>query len=190
MLARSSRQLPVASCRLSACSFQLSAARSACNETWLVGSRSYDLQALEAATGASAWTKYFWFSWVESPANVFESIAYIGSSDAARVSAIDGRNGHALWSTDVHGSAWGRPAVTASTVYEGVAGVLHYIAPHRGSLVALDRATGTIVWWCPAKPPTPTPSSLTPYGFAASVAVARGLVFAGGLDGVLYAFAR
>lgn len=155
----------------------------------IVGSRSYDLQALDGATGASAWTKYFWFSWVESPANVFASMAYIGSSDAARVSAIDGR-GRALWSTDVHGSAWGQPAVTASTVYEGIAGVEHYMPAHRGAVVALDRATGRIVWWYPAKPPTPAPATVTPYGFAGSVAVARGVVVAGGLDGVLYAFAR
>ncbi|HVD92875.1 MAG TPA: PQQ-binding-like beta-propeller repeat protein [Vicinamibacterales bacterium] len=156
----------------------------------VVGSRSFELQALDAATGAPGWTKYFWFSWVESPANVFESKAYVGSSDAGTVSAIDGGNGRAIWSTDVQGSAWGRPAVTASTVYEGVTGVLHYIAPHRGALVAIDRATGRIAWWYSAKPPDPAPASVTPYGFAGSVAVGRRFVYAGGLDGVLYAFEK
>ena len=155
----------------------------------VVGSRSFELQALDAATGIPAWTKYFWFSWVESPANVFDAIAYVGSSDAGTVSAIDGRNGHAIWSMDVQGSAWGRPAVTASTVYEGVTGVLHYIAPHRGALVAIDRASGRVAWWYSAKPPEPAPASVTAYGFAASVALGQ-FVYAGGLDGVLYAFEK
>ena len=103
---------------------------------------------------------------------------------------VDGRSGRAIWSTDVQGSAWGRPAVTSSTVYEGVTGVLHYIAPHRGALVAIDRASGRIAWWYSAKPPDPAPASVTPYGFAGSVAVGRRFVYAGGLDGVLYAFEK
>jgi outer membrane protein assembly factor BamB len=156
----------------------------------VVGSRSFDFQALDAATGAPRWTKYFWFSWVESPANVVDSIAYVGSSDAGTVSAIDGHDGHAIWSTDVQGSAWARPAVSASTVYEGVTGVLHYIAPHRGALVALERASGRVAWWYSAKAPDPAPSSVTPYGFAASVAIGRRFVYAGALDGVLYAFEK
>jgi outer membrane protein assembly factor BamB len=158
--------------------------------TVLAGSRSYDFDALDAATGKTAWTRYFWFSWVESPAAVFGPAAYVGSSDAGTVSSIDAAAGRAIWSTDVQGSAWGQPAVTGSTVYAGVAGVLHYIAPHRGSIVALDRASGKIRWWYPAAPPDPAPKGTAAYGFAGSVAVGKTLVFAGGLDGFLYAFRR
>ena len=156
--------------------------------TVLAGSRSFDFEALDAATGTGIWTNYFWFTWVESPATAVKSVAYVGSSDGGTVSAIDA-TGRSTWKTDVQGSAWGQPAVIGATVYEGVAGVLHYIAPHRGSLVALDRTTGKIVWWYPARPSDPAPKGAAPYGFAGSVAVGNGLVFAGGLDGVLYAFA-
>jgi outer membrane protein assembly factor BamB len=156
----------------------------------LSGSRSFDFEALDAATGRAAWTKYFWFSWVESPATVAGSAAFVGSSDAGIVSSFDVATGRVRWTREVQGSAWGQPAVTDSTVYEGVAGVLHYIAPHRGSVVALDRASGKIRWWYSAHAPDPEPKGVVPYGFAGPVAVGKTLVFAGGLDGVLYAFPR
>ena len=154
----------------------------------LAGSRSFDFEALDAQTGEVAWRRYFWFSWVESPATVAGTSAYIGSSDAGTVSSIDASSGRVTWSADAGGSAWGQPAVTTSTVYEGVAGVLHYTAPHKGSLLALDRSTGAVKWWYPARPPEPAPETLTPYGFAGSAAIGKGKVFAAGLDGVLYAF--
>jgi len=156
----------------------------------IVGSRSYDLLAFDAARGTPGWTRYFWFSWVESPVTIFKSVAYVGSSDAALVSAIDPATGRVVWRTDVAGSAWGQPAVTDALVYEGVTGVLNYMSPHRGSVIALDRTTGQPRWWYPVAAPTPAPSALTPYGFAGSVAVDATHVFAGGLDGRLYAFAR
>ena len=151
------------------------------------GSRSYDFQARDAATGAPAWTRYFWFSWVESPATVHDGVAYVGSSDAAKVSAIDAASGETVWTSDVRGSAWSQPAVTATRVYEAVAGVTNYIAPHEGRVVALDRATGQPVWQFAATPP-PTDRKSVAFGFAASVAVNDDAVFAGGLDGRLYAF--
>jgi outer membrane protein assembly factor BamB len=157
----------------------------------LAGSRSYDFQALDAATGSPVWTQYFWFSWVESPATVHQGIAYIGSSDAARVSAFDAASGKRVWTSDVRGSAWSQPAVTATHVYEAVAGVTNYIAPHEGRVVALDRATGRPVWQFAATPPAAsTDRKSVAFGFAASVAVNDDAVFAGGLDGRLYAFDR
>ena len=155
----------------------------------LAGSRSYDFQALDAATGSPVWTRYFWFSWVESPATVHDGIAYIGSSDAGRVSAIDATSGKVVWTSEVRGSAWGQPAVTATRVYEAVAGVTNYIAPHEGRVVALDRATGKPVWqFAATPPPASTDRQSVAFGFAASVAVNDDAVFAGGLDGRLYAF--
>jgi outer membrane protein assembly factor BamB len=156
----------------------------------LAGSRSYDFMALDAKTGARLWTRYFWFSWVESPATVMRSAAYVGSSDAAKVFSIDTSTGRVIWAADVGGSAWGQPAVTDAAVYQGVAGVLHYIAPHHAALAALDRSTGRALWTYAPPPPDPAPSTLTAYGFAGSVAVGGDLVFAAGLDGTLYAFRR
>lgn len=154
------------------------------------GSRSYDLEAFEAATGRPAWTTYFWFSWVESPPTPFGGTIYVGSSDAAKVFAVDSASGRSIWEADAGGSAWGQPAVTEATVYEGVAGVLGYIAPHRGSVMAFDRRTGAVRWWFPAPAPESAPGTLTGYGFAGSVAVGGGRVFAGAVDGKLHAFAQ
>jgi outer membrane protein assembly factor BamB len=163
----------------------------------IAGSRSYDLEALDAARGTPIWKKYFWFSWVESSPTVADGVVYIGSSDAARVFAIDGATGKSIWELDAGGSAWGRPAVTASRVYEGVAGVVTYVSPHHGAVLGIDRKSGALLWRYTAPPPSPTRSLTpdltpgpTPYGFAGSVALGGGLVFAGGLDGRLYAFAQ
>lgn len=154
----------------------------------VVGSRSYDLERLDAKTGVPRWKKYLWFSWIESSPVVFDGAIYIGSSDAAKVMAVDPGSGRSLWEADAYGSAWGRPAVTGSRVYEGVAGVVPYVAPHRGAVMAFERGTGRLAWRYPSSPPDPAPKERTAYGFAGSVAVGGGMVFAGGLDGRLRAF--
>jgi len=59
----------------------------------IVGSRSYDLLALDARTGTPAWTRYVWFSWIESPATVHDDTAFVGSSDAALLTAFDAASG-------------------------------------------------------------------------------------------------
>ena len=156
----------------------------------VIGSRSYDLECLDAKTGTPRWKKYFWFSWVESSPVVFDGTVYVGSSDGAKVLAVEPGSGRSLWEADAFGSAWGRPAVTAARVYEGVAGVVPYSAPHRGAVLAFDRGSGRLAWWHPVPAPDPAPKQRTAYGFAGSVAVGDGMVFAGGLDGKLRGFAQ
>lgn len=156
----------------------------------IVGSRSYDLLALDAQTGQPVWTRYYWFSWVESPATVFDGVVYTGSSDAAKLLAWDASTGRRIWELDMGGSAWGQPAVTQERVYEGAVGTLHYLVPHRGSLVAADRRTGRPVWRYPLATPEGPSREVSFYGFVASPAVGDGLVFFGGLDGRVYAFAQ
>jgi outer membrane protein assembly factor BamB len=154
----------------------------------VVGSRSYDLERLDAKTGTSRWKKYFWFSWVESSPVVFDGTVYVGSSDAAKVLAVEPAAGRSLWEADAFGSAWGRPAVTKTRVFEGVAGVVPYAAPHRGGVLAFERNTGRLAWWYPVARPEPAPKERTAYGFPGSVAVGAGMVFAGELGGKLHAF--
>lgn len=151
----------------------------------IVGNRSYDLLGLEARTGEVAWTRYIWFSWVESSATVRDGVAYVGSSDAAAVYAVDARTGEQRWKTDVYGWAWGQPAVTDARVYAGTASQKDYLAGHKGLVVAMDRATGRPAWHFAAEP------ALTgSYGFPGSPAVGEGLVFVTGLDGNVYAFTQ
>lgn len=148
----------------------------------VVGNRCYDLLGLDRRTGEVAWTRYVWMSWVESSAAVRDGVAYVGSSDAAAVFAFDAATGARRWATDVHGWAWGQPAVTASRVYVGTSGQVGYPVPHAGSVIALDRVTGRPAWRYAAAPP-----GSGAFGFPGSPAVGAGLVFAGGLDGRLVA---
>jgi outer membrane protein assembly factor BamB len=99
------------------------------------------------------------------------------------VACDDPKDGRVVWRTDVFGSAWGRPAVTEKRVYAGVVGTRPYEIRHAGSLAALDRATGQIVW---RRPASESPGSLLA-GFVAAPA-ADDLLVIGGLDGTLYAF--
>ncbi len=151
----------------------------------VVGNRGYDLMGLDSRTGEPAWTRYIWFSWVESSAAVRDGIAYVGSSDAAAVYAFDVRTGERRWKTDVHGWAWGQPAVSDARVYAGTASQKGYLAGHEGLVVALDRTTGRPAWHYATEPP-----ATGTYGFPGSPALGEGLVFVTGLDGRVYAFAQ
>jgi outer membrane protein assembly factor BamB len=157
----------------------------------IVGNRSYDLVALRASDGGVIWTRYMWFSWVESPGHVFDDVLYIGSSDAAKVFALDPNTGSRRWEARVAGSAWGEPAVTATRVYEGTTGVLNYVPPHRAELIALDRHNGRPVW----RFDSPTPAAagrkdVVPFGFSGSPALLNGRVYIGSIEGSVYAFAQ
>ena len=55
----------------------------------IVGTRGSKLVGLALATGEPAWSRFWWGSWVESPAVIDGSRAYIGSGDLFRVSRID-----------------------------------------------------------------------------------------------------
>jgi outer membrane protein assembly factor BamB len=148
----------------------------------VVGTRAYDLLGLDAGTGEVRWKRYIWMSWVESSASLRDGLAYVGSSDAAAVFAVDAANGRKRWTADVYGWAWGQPAVSDTRVYAGASSQVGYLAQHVGSVVALERGSGAVAWRYPA----PAPASGA-YGFPGSVALGAGLVFAGGLDGRLVA---
>ena len=151
----------------------------------IVGDRAYDLNALDARTGEPVWTRYLWGSWVESSATVSGGLAYVGSSDADVVQALDVRSGEVRWAADVFGWTWGRPAVTARSVCAGVSGQAGYPVAQWAGVVALDRAGGTVRW----RYAMPAPAS-GDYGVAGSVAAGEGRVYAAGLDGRVRAFAE
>lgn len=123
-------------------------------------------------------------SWVESSATLRDGIAYVGSSDAVAVYAVDAQSGHRLWTADVHGWAWGQPAVDEQRVYAGTSGQVNYPVPHTGNAVAIDRATGEVLWHYAL--PAPAEGA---FGIPGSPALGAGLVFFSGLDGKVYAFA-
>jgi outer membrane protein assembly factor BamB len=150
----------------------------------LAGSRSYDLAALDPATGDLAWTRYFWFSWVESSPNVAGDRFYIGSSDSRRVFAFSSRDGAPLWTARVPGWTWPKPAIGRRSIYAGVIGTTRpYVGKRSGGLAALDPGSGKLKWLLPA----PAPTDAMFYGFAAAPVAAGGLVYAADLDGKVIA---
>lgn len=150
----------------------------------IVGTRGYDLLALEAETGRPAWRRYLWFSWVESSASVRDGFVYVGSSDAAAVYSFEASSGRLAWKQDVRGWAWGQPALGDTRVYVGTSSQVGYPSGHRAGVLALDRASGRVVWRLPAEAP-----ETGSFGFPGSPAVGGSRVFVGGLDGRVHALA-
>ena len=155
----------------------------------LSGSRSYDLEALDARTGAVTWRRYFWFSWVESPATVAGASAYIGfvgrrdrlvDRDRQRTRQLVRRCRRQRL-----GPA-GRDRRDACTKESPACATT---SPRTRDCLSLSTAQpAPSPGGIPRRPPEPAPDKLTAYGFAGFVAVGNGKVFAAGLDGVLYAF--
>jgi outer membrane protein assembly factor BamB len=155
-----------------------------------VGSRTYELIALDAASGKELWKHYYWFSWIESPPVVRDGVVYTGSSDATNVYAIDLADGSLRWKTAVPGWSWQRPAVSKDLVIAGTAGAGAFPGSRAGSLVALDRRTGSVRWIYLHPPTQETVKNKKAWGFGASPVIADGVVYAADLDGTVHAFAR
>jgi outer membrane protein assembly factor BamB len=153
----------------------------------ILGSRSYDLIALDADTGKEEWRRYYWFSWIESPPAILGNVVYTGSSDAVSVYARNRSDGSLRWKTAVPGYAWSRPAVGEEFVVAGTVGDRAFPGPRAGSLVAMDRATGEIRWIYLDPPSEETVKARQNWGFAASPVEAAGVVYAADLQGRVYA---
>lgn len=149
----------------------------------VAGSRSYDLFGLDAATGAVRWNRYVWFSWIESTPLVLDGVVYVGSSDAAKIMAIEAATGHAVWDSDVLGASWGTPAVDGGLLYVGTRGQAGAFT-HAPAAMALERTTGRMVWRVPVTAADGAAFS----GFAGSPVVAGGVAVFAAVDGRVYAF--
>jgi outer membrane protein assembly factor BamB len=152
-----------------------------------VGSRTYDLIALDAANGKELWKHYYWFSWIESPPVVRDGVVYTGSSDGVGVFAIDARDGKLRWKAPVPGWAWPRTAVSKQLVVAGTVGLGAYPGSRAGSLVGIDRASGAIRWMYLEPPSAATLEKKTEWGFAAAPAMSDDVVYAADLQGRVHA---
>jgi outer membrane protein assembly factor BamB len=155
----------------------------------LLGSRSYDLIALDADTGSERWKRYYWFSWIESPPVVRDGVVYTGSSDATNVYAIDLGDGSLRWKSAVPGYSWQRVAVDGDLLITGTLGKGAYPSSRNGSLLALDRDTGAIRWLYLDPPSAATVKAGDNWGFAASPVIGAGVVHAADFSGRVFAFA-
>jgi len=151
----------------------------------VIGTRDQSLlYSLDAASGKTAWTDFYWLSWVESAPALVDGLLYIGSSDCRRVRVIEPETGRVRWAAQVWGWTWGTPLVVGDTVYFGTAGAAHYFITQRPSLGALDRATGKLKW---RRPLALSPAAYVG-GVSGSLARAGNRVIAAQLDGTLVAY--
>lgn len=155
----------------------------------LLGSRSYDLVSLDAATGREQWRRYYWFSWIESPPAVFDGSVYTGSSDAVHVYARALADGALQWKTAVPGYAWPRPAINKEWVVAATIGGGPFPGPRAGALVGMDRVTGAIRWIHLDPPSEEMAKAGKAWGFGSAPVIADGVVYAVDLQGTLRAFA-
>ncbi len=123
-----------------------------------VGSYDGNLYAIDLATGSEVWTYETGTAVLEpnlqidlgitGSAAYAAGVVYVGDAGAT-VHAIDAATGQALWRTTVdiqpNASIWSSPVVANGTVFVGVASVAKQVG-FRGSVVALDAATGAVRW--------------------------------------------
>jgi outer membrane protein assembly factor BamB len=152
-----------------------------------VGSRTYELIALDAANGKELWKHYYWFSWIESPPVVRDGVVYTGSSDGVGVFAIDARTGKRRWKAAVPGWAWPRTAVGEKLVVAATVGLGAYPGARAGSLVGIERASGAIRWLYLEPPSATTLEKKAEWGFAAAPALGDDVVYAADLQGRVHA---
>jgi polyvinyl alcohol dehydrogenase (cytochrome) len=123
-----------------------------------VGSYDGALYAIELASGTVLWT-YETGAAVMEPnlqiplgitgsAAVIDGIVYVGDASAA-VHAVDANSGSQIWKATVddqpNASIWSSPVISGDRLFIGVASVAKQEG-FRGSVVALDRASGEIGW--------------------------------------------
>ncbi|HKY67533.1 MAG TPA: PQQ-binding-like beta-propeller repeat protein, partial [Acidimicrobiales bacterium] len=121
--------------------------------TVYVGDWTSHVRALDAATGDERWTHDLGGGYVGGALAVGDDHAYVGTFDA-RIVALDRTTGEPAWETDLdaHPKAvvFGSPVTADGLVLAGV-GSYEVFAPgdpptFRGSVVALDAATGDEAW--------------------------------------------
>jgi outer membrane protein assembly factor BamB len=156
----------------------------------VIGSRSAQIFALDAQTGDPAWIlPHEDGSWVESSPVYHDGVVYIGSSDALKLFAIEPDSGQVQWEYRTVGWSWGTPTVSNGAVYiGGISAVPYYFegVVLKAGFYAIDRMTGQELW---SLTPEPIEGYITG-GVFSSAAVADGIVYVCGLDGILYAVAE
>jgi outer membrane protein assembly factor BamB len=110
---------------------------------------------------------------LEFPPVIYGNLIY-QLDDNAVLSAIDKRNGHAVWTRSLGQLSASTPAVTANTVYVTILASGHPRKP--GRIVALNSANGSIRWFRSL----PSPSESSPL-------IDHGRLFFGSQGGIVYA---
>ncbi len=133
--------------------------------TVYIGSRDYNLYALDAETGEKNW-EYKAGSWVDSSPSIANGIVYAGSNDGY-LYALDSDTGEKLWAYKTK-----YPVRSSAAIADGVV----YFGSDDYYLYALNASDGTELW----KHNTNSPAVSSP-------AVFNGIVYIGSGQGYSYA---
>ena len=173
-----------------------------------VGCRDAHLYALDLRTGAMRWSVPTQGSWVIGSPAVSSGRVIFATSDSGLLRAVDEHTGAAAWQLDLnHWPMFSSPAVAGGRVY---------IGSHRGQVLAVDAATGSLAWrfetdgarqagdrWIQADGAPAYARAFTDFFYDDMVAgtyrmlsmgavlsspvLADGVIYVGGMDGGLYA---
>ncbi len=101
------------------------------------GSRDANVYALDARTGQEKWRFSTGASWVNSTPAVHQGRVYFATSDTALMHAVDAATGKPVLQHDARAYVFSSPVVAGDVVLLGVL---------NGSLQAIDRHKGTLLW--------------------------------------------
>jgi outer membrane protein assembly factor BamB len=153
-----------------------------------VGSRDNNVYALNAVNGAKLWS-YTTGGMVDSGPAVANGIVYVGSDDG-NVYALNAAKGNKIWNYTTASSILSSNAVVSSpAVVDGVV----YVGSDGGNVYALNATNGNKIWNYTTLIATISRVfssgiiSYTGNQIVASPAVDNGVVYAGSLDGNVYA---
>lgn len=105
------------------------------NGTVYIGSRDYNLYAIDTETGTERW-RFETDSWVEASPAISGGTVYAGSNDG-RLYALDAETGKKLWAFRTNRVIKSSPAVADGKVYFGNGDY---------NIFCLDAETGEIIW--------------------------------------------
>ena len=102
----------------------------------LVGTRDYNVYAIDAENGYCHWNKAFLKGWVLS-ATLHDSLLYLAGADERMISAVDPVTGQTIMKKDMEFLQFGNPAFSQNMMYAGLT---------NGKVYGLDKKTGDKVW--------------------------------------------
>ena len=109
------------------------------------GSRDDGFYAIDFATGQPKWRSSHGTSWVVGSPAVRDGRAYVGSSDAHFIHAVDVPTGREMWRTPIGSNVLSSPVLAGDLLVVGTAST----GAGRGELLALQASTGAIRWRLP-----------------------------------------
>ena len=110
----------------------------ATNGLVFVGSRDFNLYALDANKGYCHWNTSFVGGWAMAlTLSANDSILYVGTSDDRLLLAVDVFTGKEIWKTNLHFNIFGPCKLSSSMCYVGTL---------LGKVYGVDLKTGSIQW--------------------------------------------